>query len=37
MNKFYIENKENLKILIVNAARKKNISLESYCILVEEG
>ncbi len=26
MNKFYIENKEDLKVLIVNTARKKNIS-----------
>ena len=26
MNKFYIENKEDLRILIVNTARKKNIS-----------
>ena len=26
MNKFYIENKEDLRILIVNTARKENIS-----------
>lgn len=26
MNKFYIENKEDLRVLIVNTARKKNIS-----------
>ena len=26
MNKFYIGNKEELRILIVNTARKKNIS-----------
>ena len=26
MNKFYIGNKEDLRILIVNTARKKNIS-----------
>lgn len=26
MNKFYIENKEDLRILIVNTARKRNIS-----------
>ena len=26
MNKFYIENKEDLRVLIVNTARKKNVS-----------
>ena len=26
MNKFYIEDKEDLRVLIVNTARKKNIS-----------
>ncbi len=26
MSKFYIENKEDLRVLIVNTARKKNIS-----------
>lgn len=26
MNKFYIENKGDLQVLIVNTARKKNIS-----------
>lgn len=26
MNKFYIENKDDLRVLIVNTARKKNIS-----------
>ena len=26
MNKFYIENKEDLRVLMVNTARKRNIS-----------
>ena len=25
MNKFYVENKDDLRVLIVNTARKKNI------------